>query len=70
MAKLQFAHGTWCAAQLRKYAEVSQLRPLCQLCGQHGTMSHRVFHCPAFREQRRKYLTSEECRGLYGFATG
>eukprot|EP00971_Amphidinium_carterae_P246009 4886176-Amphidinium_carterae.1 len=43
MAKLQFAHGNRCAARLLKHSVVS---PVCQLCVDHGTMSHRVFWCP------------------------
>eukprot|EP00971_Amphidinium_carterae_P227695 4516439-Amphidinium_carterae.1 len=59
MARLQFAHGVWCAANLHQRAATD---PRCMLCGQQGTISHRVLYCPAYATLRSRYLTQEDER--------
>eukprot|EP00971_Amphidinium_carterae_P340406 6478740-Amphidinium_carterae.1 len=57
MARLQFAKGVWFPERLAKHAGTE---PWCLLCGQRGTLQHRVFTCPAFARHRAHFLRRDD----------
>eukprot|EP00971_Amphidinium_carterae_P208853 4143295-Amphidinium_carterae.1 len=57
MARLQFAKGVWFPERLAKHAGTE---PWCLLCGQRGTLPHRVFTCPAFARHRAHFLRQDD----------